>query len=86
VAGTVANNVRCMATLESACARQGDTVNLRHIEKNLGAKFRKNFDNSPPTNRIELIFFMVGDFGSRKRNLTLFLKNFLLFVRCRKPS
>jgi len=37
----VANNVRCMATLESACARQGGTVNLLHVEKTYVQNYEK---------------------------------------------
>jgi len=40
VAGTVANNVRWMAALDSECARQAGTVNLLHFEKNFCAKLR----------------------------------------------
>ena len=38
------NKVRCMATLESAYARQGDTVNLLHVEKTLLQNYEKNFE------------------------------------------
>jgi len=44
VAGTVVNNVCWMTTLESACERQGDTVNLRHVEKTYVQNYEKNFE------------------------------------------
>ncbi len=43
VARTVANNMRWMAALESACAPQGGTVNLLHIEKTYVQNYERNF-------------------------------------------
>jgi hypothetical protein len=43
VAGTVANNVRWVAALESACTPQGGTVNLLHVEKTSVQNYERNF-------------------------------------------
>ena len=44
VAGTVANNVRWMAALESACTPQGGTVNLLYVEKTLLQNYEKTLE------------------------------------------